>query len=242
MSIFSLRVRRPGAGRALWRRALLAGALAGLLSAAGTCPTWAQSSPAKPAAPTDELLLRNGDDVVGRVEEVTPTLVRYRRADQPAGPLFEVPRDSVFRIRYANGTFDVFEPPPRAPAALPRAPRRWPTPDPGRMLSTRRAPYLAPVMVPDSIALDSLHQTYFEAGRFAGATAFRSGVRRVAPPPPVTLPTDPPNTLRASAAYEFGYRRQYDRARADRADIVGGIGGTLGILLLFISILSSAGG
>ncbi|KAA9333233.1 hypothetical protein F0P96_09655 [Hymenobacter busanensis] len=55
----------------------------------------------------DLLTKRNGDEVTVRVLEVTPAEVRYKRIDNPEGPVYVLPRADVFMIKYANGTKDV---------------------------------------------------------------------------------------------------------------------------------------
>ncbi|GAA4392576.1 hypothetical protein GCM10023186_43260 [Hymenobacter koreensis] len=74
----------------------------------------------------DLLTKRNGDEVQVKVLEVTPTEIRYKRTDNPEGPLFILPRTEVFMIKYANGTKDVMTPAgtPATPgaAATPTAP------------------------------------------------------------------------------------------------------------------------
>ncbi len=95
------------------------------------------TSPAQPnATPADIIVKRNGDDIAGHVEEVTPELVKYRRADNLQGPLFTVLRSEVFMIRYANGTKDVFGPTPSRPAL----------PDPSTI--TNRVPPVATYSAP----------------------------------------------------------------------------------------------
>src|SRR5687767_506759 len=56
----------------------------------------------------DLLTKRNGDELSVKVVEITPAEVKYRRADNPDGPLISVWRSDVFMIRYANGTKEVF--------------------------------------------------------------------------------------------------------------------------------------
>lgn len=63
----------------------------------------------------DMLTKRNGDEIAVKVLEVTPTEIRYKRTDNPDGPLFIVLRSEVFMIKYANGTKDVFNNAPAAP-------------------------------------------------------------------------------------------------------------------------------
>lgn len=71
---------------------------------------------ASSAQAQDVLTKRNGDELAVKVLEVTPTEIRYRRTDNPDGPLFIVPRHEVFMIKYANGTKDVFGAAPAGPA------------------------------------------------------------------------------------------------------------------------------
>ena len=79
----------------------------------------------------DLLTKRNGDELAVKVVEITPTEVKYRRTDNPDGPLISVGRADVFLIRYANGSKELFNaqgplappkprrPAPAGPAALP---------------------------------------------------------------------------------------------------------------------------
>jgi hypothetical protein len=60
-----------------------------------------------PAHAQDFLTKRNGDEVAVKVVEITPAEVKYRRTDNPDGPLISIWRTDVFMIRYANGTKDV---------------------------------------------------------------------------------------------------------------------------------------
>lgn len=58
----------------------------------------------------DMLTKRNGEELLVKVLEISPNEVKYRRADNPDGPLISVWRTDMFMIRYANGTKDVFGP------------------------------------------------------------------------------------------------------------------------------------
>ncbi len=73
----------------------------------------------------DLLTKRNGEEVAVKILEITPAEVKYRRTDNPDGPLISVWKTDVFMIRYANGTKDVFgtgTAPLRTPAPAPAAP------------------------------------------------------------------------------------------------------------------------
>ncbi|MGI4886376.1 MAG: hypothetical protein ACRYFR_15575 [Janthinobacterium lividum] len=56
----------------------------------------------------DLLTKRNGDEVQVKILEITPSEVKYRRTDNPDGPLISVYKTEVFMIRYANGAKEVF--------------------------------------------------------------------------------------------------------------------------------------
>lgn len=64
----------------------------------------------------DLLTKRNGEELAVKVVEITPAEVKYHRADNPDGPLMSVWRSDVFMIRYANGTKEVLNAGPVAPA------------------------------------------------------------------------------------------------------------------------------
>lgn len=73
----------------------------------------------------DLLTKRSGEELPVKVVEITPSEVRYRRADNPDGPLISVMRADVFMIRYANGVKEVLNAPiiaKTSPAVLPAVP------------------------------------------------------------------------------------------------------------------------
>ena len=95
-----------------------------------------------PLAQAQDLLTRrNGDELQVKVLEITPTEVRYRRTDNPDGPLISVWKADVFKIRYANGTSEIITPLPgsQGPPATPSAPAAPPHPN---------APIFAPAPSP----------------------------------------------------------------------------------------------
>lgn len=70
----------------------------------------------------DLLTKRNGEEISVKVVEITPSEVRYRRADNPNGPLITIWKSDVFQIRYANGALEMAPPPApvyTAPAPAP---------------------------------------------------------------------------------------------------------------------------
>ena len=70
----------------------------------------------------DTLVQRNGDELAVKVLEITPAEVKYRRTDNPEGPVISAWRSDVFMVRYANGTKEVFNSVPAYTAARTPAP------------------------------------------------------------------------------------------------------------------------
>jgi hypothetical protein len=63
----------------------------------------------KPAADDcDYILLKNGEEIGGKVLEVGSTEIKYKKCDNPDGPTYTVNKSEVFMIKYQNGTKDVF--------------------------------------------------------------------------------------------------------------------------------------
>jgi hypothetical protein len=65
----------------------------------------------------DVITLRSGDEIKGKVTEISPTEIRYKRADNPDGPTVVIAKKDVFAINYANGTREVINAGAAAPAA-----------------------------------------------------------------------------------------------------------------------------
>ncbi|ALD22384.1 hypothetical protein [Hymenobacter sp. DG25A] len=70
----------------------------------------------------DLLVKQNGEEVQVKVVEITPTLITYKRFDNPEGPLISVYKSEVFMIRYANGSKEIITPqqPQQQAGGLPR--------------------------------------------------------------------------------------------------------------------------
>ncbi|MBI2279397.1 MAG: DUF308 domain-containing protein [Bacteroidetes bacterium] len=57
----------------------------------------------------DEIVLRNGDILSVKVEEVGVNEIKYKKCTNLSGPTYSVLKDNVFLIKYANGDKDVFK-------------------------------------------------------------------------------------------------------------------------------------
>ncbi len=59
----------------------------------------------------DNIILRNGQEIKAKVEEVGVTEIKYRKTDNLTGPLYAIDKREVFLIQYQNGTKDVLNEP-----------------------------------------------------------------------------------------------------------------------------------
>jgi hypothetical protein len=57
----------------------------------------------------DIILKRNGDEIKAKVQEVGITEIKYKKFDNPDGPMYTILKSEVFLIKYENGTKDVFK-------------------------------------------------------------------------------------------------------------------------------------
>lgn len=75
----------------------------------------------------DIIVRKTGEEIKAKVEQVSDTEIKYRKAENLNGPLYSVAKADVFMIKYENGTRDVFgnQPVPAAnqpaPAVTPQA-------------------------------------------------------------------------------------------------------------------------
>ncbi len=57
--------------------------------------------------PCDSLFMRKGGDVLtGKVTEINPNEIKYRRCDNPDGPLIVLTKNDIHFIKYANGSIE----------------------------------------------------------------------------------------------------------------------------------------
>lgn len=58
----------------------------------------------------DVIILRNGEIVYGLVKKVDLSTIAYQRTDIPDGPIYVIPKDSVYAISYRNQVKDILYP------------------------------------------------------------------------------------------------------------------------------------
>jgi len=56
----------------------------------------------------DVIVKKNGEEIKAKVEQVSDTEIKYRKADNSTGPIYSITKAEIFMIKYANGTKDVF--------------------------------------------------------------------------------------------------------------------------------------
>ncbi|GAB4038510.1 hypothetical protein [Spirosoma gilvum] len=66
----------------------------------------------------DNIILKNGSEIQAKVLEVLPGQIKYRRQDNPDGPVYTTGTSDVLLIKYANGTKDVLNPAATRPSRM----------------------------------------------------------------------------------------------------------------------------
>ena len=56
----------------------------------------------------DILMLKNGDEIKVKVTEINSDNIKYRKWENQAGPTYTTLKSEIFKIKYSNGTQDVF--------------------------------------------------------------------------------------------------------------------------------------
>lgn len=56
----------------------------------------------------DVIVMRNGDELQAKIEEVGTSIIKYKKYENLDGPTYSVEKNKVFMIRYENGSKDVF--------------------------------------------------------------------------------------------------------------------------------------
>ncbi len=56
----------------------------------------------------DLITKKNGEDIQGKILEVNPNDIKYKRWDNLDGPTFTLPKSDILIVRYENGTNEVF--------------------------------------------------------------------------------------------------------------------------------------
>jgi len=57
----------------------------------------------------DRIYKKNGEVVEAKILQITPEMITFKRFEMPDGPEYTIPKTDVLKIKYANGTQDIFE-------------------------------------------------------------------------------------------------------------------------------------
>src|SRR4051812_47852142 len=55
----------------------------------------------------DVIFLRSGEEISSNVTEVNPNEIKYKKTDNPDGPVYTALKTDVLLIKYKNGTKDI---------------------------------------------------------------------------------------------------------------------------------------
>lgn len=56
----------------------------------------------------DLIIKKNGDEISAKVTEITTDAIKYKRFENTEGPVYSIPKNEVFMIRYQNGSKETF--------------------------------------------------------------------------------------------------------------------------------------
>ena len=63
----------------------------------------------------DIILKKNADEIQAKVLKVTETEIEYKKWENLDGPIYTIPANEIFIIKYQNGSKDIIRPTPPAP-------------------------------------------------------------------------------------------------------------------------------
>ncbi|QCR21271.1 hypothetical protein [Pontibacter sp. SGAir0037] len=177
----------------------------------------------------DTIFKQNGDEVIGRVLEITLSEVIYQHPDSAEGRKWAIPKQEVFMIRFANGTKEVLE-----------------------QLNLSSEAVAAPTLTAEQLYLlgreDAL-KYYTGSNAFWGSFAFSLllfpygyiGSAAIAlTPPKIKTHSIPDLNLLAEPSYKTGYQEQAFKQKKRKA-VAGAGAGTAVIVGTVIIILSALG-
>lgn len=67
-----------------------------------------KATPKQTSTTNDLIITKKGDEIEAKVEEITPEMIKYKKASQTDGALRNIPVSDVFMIKYKDGTKEVF--------------------------------------------------------------------------------------------------------------------------------------
>lgn len=67
----------------------------------------------------DIITTKAGEDILAKILEISKTEIKFKKYDNPDGPLFTLLKSDVLMIRYENGSKDIFTEDPKSNAVSP---------------------------------------------------------------------------------------------------------------------------
>lgn len=108
----------------------------------------------------DLIVKKNGDEIQAIVKEITINEIKYKRFDNPEGPLISLAKEDVFMIKYQNGTTEILgkqtqepvKPPSENAYVHPAQPKETPAIRPTNLSGPRLgATYISPGRAADKL-------------------------------------------------------------------------------------------
>ena len=56
----------------------------------------------------DNIVLKNGDEIVAKISEVNETNIKYKKFNNLEGPIYTISKNELFYIKYSNGEKEMF--------------------------------------------------------------------------------------------------------------------------------------
>lgn len=69
----------------------------------------ATSEPALTIEECDVIIQKNGKEIKAKVTEINPVNIKYKNCDDPSSPEISISKSDVQRVKYSNGTEEVFQ-------------------------------------------------------------------------------------------------------------------------------------
>ena len=56
----------------------------------------------------DVIIKKNGDEIKAKVVEIADLSIKYKKWENVEGPIYNITKAEVFKVKYANGESDFF--------------------------------------------------------------------------------------------------------------------------------------
>lgn len=135
----------------------------------------------------DFIIMKNGDEIKAKVQEVGVWEVKYKFFDNPDGPLYTILKSDIFMIKYENGSKEVYTAEnvtqPKDVTVIPPVSQQKPRVIIYRVNSPKGVTVVYDVYVETKLLTKVSNNTYFETEMNPGMVTFSA----MTEPPKVTV-------------------------------------------------------